>query len=131
RPGDTVQFLLASGTGAALARESGVRDAEFVVALDVTSGARAPGEPLIRIASRVEREWLQPTSSEVAHRFDAASGRVRAARVERYDALVLSEQPVPVDEAIAAGLLAEAWIARGPRDEDQRLLRRLAFAAIE
>ena len=33
------------------------------------------------------------------------------------------------DPEIAAGLLAEAWLARGPRDEDERLLRRLRFAA--
>jgi ATP-dependent helicase HrpB len=33
-----------------------------------------------------------------------------------------------VDPEIAVGLLAEAWLARGPRDEDERLLRRLRFA---
>ena len=47
----------------------------------------------IRIASRVEREWLEPTASDVVHRFDAASGKVRAVVVDRYDALVLAERP--------------------------------------
>src|SRR5262249_57950575 len=28
----------------------------------------------------------------------------------------------------AARLLADAWLARGPRDDDQRILRRIAFA---
>jgi len=37
------RFVLASGHGAALRRESGVRDAEFIVAPDVVAGARGPG----------------------------------------------------------------------------------------
>ncbi len=35
---------------------------------------------------------------------------------------------MPADPEIAAGLLADAWLARGPRDDDTRLLRRLRFA---
>ncbi len=79
-------FLLSSGTGAKLGGDSGVRDAEFIVALDVTQsgvGSRQPavaGVATIRMASRVEREWLVPTASEIVHRFDPSSGRVRAAR---------------------------------------------------
>jgi len=49
-------------------------------------------------------------------------------RVERYDALILSEQPVKIDPEVAAPLLADAWKARGPREDDQQLLRRLRFA---
>jgi ATP-dependent helicase HrpB len=64
----------------------------------------------------------------VVHRFDKQSGTVKAAMLERYDELVLTERPTAVDPEIAAGLLAEAWQARGPRDEDARLLRRLRFA---
>jgi ATP-dependent helicase HrpB len=134
--------LLASGAGATMAPESGVRDGEFLVALDVSRNPlpNRPCHPLshvrdtpfakVRIASRVEREWLQPTSSEVVHRFDKASGKVRAATVERYDALVLAEHSAPVDPDIAARLIAEAWLARGPREEDTRLLRRLRFAGL-
>ena len=128
--------LLASGTGATMAPESGVRDGEFLVALDVSrtpqsnpqSSIRDPQFAKVRIASRIEREWLTPTASEVVHRFDKESGRVRAAAIDRYDALVLAERPVPVDPGIAAQLLADAWLARGPRDEDAMLLRRLRFA---
>jgi ATP-dependent helicase HrpB len=143
QPG-SADVLLASGTGATIAPESGVRDGEFLVAIDVSRlvGAdprvglgRAHGsaptntEPRIRIASRIDREWLTPTASEVVHRFDKHSGTVKAAMLERYDELVLTERPIAVDPEIAAGLLAEAWLARGPRDEDERLLRRLRFAA--
>jgi ATP-dependent helicase HrpB len=129
---------LASGAGATIAPESGVRDGEFLVALDVhesparhQSAIRSPQSALIRVASLVEREWLQPTASDVVHRFDAESGKVRAFAVDRYDALVLAERAVPVDPEIAAGLIADAWLARGPRDADAQLLRRLRFAGKE
>jgi len=129
-------FLLSSGTGATLGGDSGVRDAEFIVALDVTQsgvGSRQSaggGVATIRMASRVEREWLVPTSSEIVHRFDPSSGRVRAARVERYDALVLAEHPIAIDPTTAAPLLADAWKARGPQESERSLLRRLAFAGV-
>jgi ATP-dependent helicase HrpB len=125
-PGSAV-VRMATGTGAIVAPESGVRDGEFLVALDVHTSARGP-DARIRMASGVEREWLAPTATDVVHRFDRESGRVKAVRVERYDALVLAEHPAAVDPAIAANLLAEAWTARGPRDDDVRLLRRLRFA---
>jgi ATP-dependent helicase HrpB len=119
--------LLASGTGATLARESGVHDGSFLVAIDVARRSQ-PGAALVRIASRIERDWLEPTSSDIVHRFDEASGRVKALAVERYDALVLSERPVAADPELAAQLLADAWQARGPRAADAQLLRRLRFA---
>jgi ATP-dependent helicase HrpB len=82
----------------------------------------------VRLASRVERDWLEPTEQTLEHRLDETTGTVRALEVERYDALVLLERPARVDPERAAALLAEAYLARGPRDEDVRLLRRLAFA---
>jgi ATP-dependent helicase HrpB len=122
--------LLASGTGATIARESGVHDGEFLVALEVTNVTRRqqPDVALIRIASRVEREWLQPTATETIHRFDAATGRVKAVVVERYDALVLAERPTSADPEAAARILADAWLTRGPSPADEQLLRRLRFA---
>ncbi|MBZ5557162.1 MAG: ATP-dependent helicase HrpB [Acidobacteriia bacterium] len=126
---------LASGAGATLAPECGVRDGEFLVALDVSqppaTSHQPPLLPRVRLASRVEREWLTPTSSEIVHRFDEGSGAVKAAAVDRYDALVLSERPVNADPGIAARLLADAWLARGPGEADARLLRRLRFAGRE
>jgi ATP-dependent helicase HrpB len=128
------RYRLASGAGAALAPQSGVRDAEFLVALDVQAADR-PGrdapDARIRMASRVEREWLEPTSSETVHRFDPSTGLVRAVRIERYDALVLREHPTAPDPEKAARLLAAAWIERGPLESDRMLLRRLRFADAE
>ena len=117
--------LLASGTGATIAPESGVRDGDFLVALDVSRNWQSA---MVRIASGVEREWLTPTASVLEHRFDAQSGKVRAMRVDRYDSLVLAERPASIDAEIAARLLADAWLARGPHDADARMLRRLRFA---
>jgi len=152
-PGSS-NVLLASGTGATIARESGVRDGEFLVALDVRrsdpalqhqspirhppSGLRGPQAALsvpkgalVRLASLVERDWLVPTSADVIHRFDEESKSVKAVAVDRYDALVLRERPVAVDPEVGARLLAEAWLAHGPNQDDRRLLRRLKFAGHE
>src|SRR5262245_49316182 len=139
-PGSS-DVLLSSGSGAVVAAESGVRDGEFLIALDVRAGVargsrdrgpeKAALQPMIRIASVVDREWLSPTSTAVEHRFDAETRTVKARRVERYDALPLAEHPVRADPDVAARLLADAWLARGPREGDERLLRRLRFAGLE
>ena len=132
RSGTRDRYLLATGHGAALAREAGDVDAEYIVALDVVAADREGiSEARIRSASPVEREWIQPTSTAIEHRFDLESGRVRAARVERYDAIALSETPVQIDARAAAPLLAQAWLAREHDETTAQLLRRLRFAAID
>ena len=124
------RLLLASGTGARLARESGVQAAEYLVAVDVVAGRGGPGaEALVRMATGIEREWLAPTTHELRHEIDA-DGRVRAARLDKYGAIVLAEHPVPPDPTVAAELVAEARIRRGPTDADRQLLARLAFAGV-
>ena len=125
------RVTLASGHGAALARESGVSDGDYLVALDVVSATREGiDEARIYAASRVEREWIVPSSTQVEHRIDD-SHRVRAARVARFDAIVLSETPVAVEPATAAVLLRDAWLARAPDGPDAAIVRRLRFAGIE
>jgi ATP-dependent RNA helicase HrpB len=116
---------LVSGSGASVGGESGVRDGEFLVAVDLQA---APHEARIRVASRVEREWLEPTHSEVVHHFDRESGVVRATRVDYYGALVLAEHPTDPDPELTTDLLVDAWLARGPRADDAQILRRLKFA---
>jgi ATP-dependent helicase HrpB len=133
------RVTLATGHGAALGRESGVRDGEYLVALDVTSAHRPRSaqaerdriaEARIRAASRVEREWIVPTSIDVEHRLDRPTGRVRAVRVARYEAIVLSETPVAADPLAAAALLRDAWLARAPDVHTAQLLRRIRFAGL-
>jgi ATP-dependent helicase HrpB len=76
------RFVLASGTGARLSRDSGVVREEFVAAVDVTSGSIAhAGEALIRIASAVDEDWIEKTSRLTVHEFDAGTGSVRAFRI--------------------------------------------------
>jgi ATP-dependent helicase HrpB len=126
------RLVLSSGSGALLGRESGVREGELVLALEVTGGvAGAAAEPLVRVASRVERSWLEEVRSEVVHRFDEASGSVRAVARDSYDRLVLAERPVPPDPELAAGLLAEAVERRGLGEAGERLRRRLRLAGLE
>ena len=122
------RLVLASGTGAKLGRESGVHDAEWLVAVDVTADAAPGAEALVRIATRIEREWLQTTSTDVRHELE--DGVVRAWRLDRYDALTLGEQPAAIDPEVAAAMVADAYIARGPSGDDQQWLNRLRFAGL-
>jgi ATP-dependent helicase HrpB len=124
----SARVKLASGAGGVVSRESGVQDGEFLIALDVRASSRADAaDHRVRLASLVDRSWLTPTSRETLHRIDEA-GTVRAVRIERYDALVLSETPTDLDGEVAAALLAEAWLDRPRSPDELRLLRRLAFA---
>jgi ATP-dependent helicase HrpB len=125
------RLLLASGAGAAMAPQSGVVDGEFLVALDVQASTR-PNDPdaRVRLASLVDRDWLEPTSIEVVHRLDRERGVVKAVEIEHYGALTLAERPVEADPEQRAEMLAEAWTDRTPGDEDVQLLRRIRFAGI-
>ena len=120
---------LATGHGAVIARESGVHDAEWLIALDVTSGrTSATTQALVRLASRIESDWLAPTRSELRVELDRESGAVKAHEVDWYDEVVLREHPVAVPPADRARMLAEAWTAREPDEDSRRLMRRLRFA---
>jgi ATP-dependent helicase HrpB len=126
------RLVLSSGQGALLGRESGVRNAELLLALEVAGGvAGAGGEAIVRVASRVEREWLEGVRTEVVHRFDEESSSVRAFAQDWYDRLLLGERPVPPDPEAAAGVLAEALERRGLGEAAERLRRRLRAAGIE
>lgn len=130
RSGDRV--TLSSGHGAVLGRETGVHNAEFLVALDVTSGRSGPAtEALVRLASQVEPAWLTPTRSEVIEEFDASSGTVKARAIDWYDGVVMRERAIAPTADRRAALLAQAWLDREPDENSQRLLRRLAFAGVE
>lgn len=110
------RFLLASGTGAVLAREIESIGGEFLVVTEIT------GE-LIRAAYRIERDWLTPTRREVVHTL--TNGRVRAVERVLYFELPLREQQVPVDPAEAARILAESI------EPDPLLARRATFAGVD
>jgi len=125
RAAGSPRLLLTSGQGAVLARESGVHEGEWLVAVDV--GAGLPGQDaLVGLASRVEREWLEPTHRDVEHRLEG--GRVRAFERLWYGRLLLGERPAAVDEAAAQALRLAALRERGLGESGERLVRRLRFA---
>jgi ATP-dependent helicase HrpB len=123
RERNSPRLLLASGHGAVLARESGVRDAEWLVAVDAKGGGT---EALVRAASAIERGWLTPDRSRIEHVL--REGTVRAFSRSWYGALLLAESPAAPDPDEAARLLAGALRARelGPRE--QSIVRRSRFA---
>ncbi len=129
QPG-AARVVLASGAGAVLSRESGVREGELLLALEVI-GRPGGSEALVHVASRIERHWLTPTRREVVHRLDEGSGAVKASEQSWYHRLVLDERPVAVEPEVAAALLAAALEARGWGPENQVLLRRALFAGVE
>jgi ATP-dependent helicase HrpB len=128
---DPGRLLLAAGSGATLGRECHVA-AEWIVGLDVTTHP-ASREAVVRMAAAIAPEWLTIEREDTEHRFDAATGTVKAARVGRYGALALFERPVAADPEVRARLLADAWLARGPDAGSSALLARsrLAGAAID
>jgi len=125
RQAGSPRLLLATGTGAELARDSGVRHAEWLVALDV-AGATTGVDARVFAASAIDREWLEPTHTTVEHTL-TDGGRVRGARVTWYDALRLAEAPMSPDPATAASLLAKAYLSRPHDETTTQLLRRLRF----
>jgi ATP-dependent helicase HrpB len=123
------RLVLASGTGAVLARESGVRGGDFLVAVDVV-GRPGGAEALVRLASRIEREWLTPIRREVVHRLDPSEGSVRAWQQSWYQGLLLEERSIAPDPEIAAPLLAEEALRRGVGAAGEAFLRRAEFAGV-
>ncbi len=104
------RYLLASGHGATLGRESSVHDAEFIVAVDVQAGRRGDlSEAIIRIASAVDAEWLEPTAVRIVHVLDSR-GQVRAIERIFYDEIPLGERPAAIDPEEASRLLAAAFL---------------------
>ena len=114
-----------------MGRESAVTGGEWMVALDLTSGRAGAPDALVRMASLVELEWLAPTSRTIEHRLDEEQQTVKAMLVERYDALMLAEHPVPPDPDARRRLLAAAWRDRGPDGATVQLLRRARFIGVD
>jgi ATP-dependent RNA helicase HrpB len=125
------RVLLTSGHGAVLSPGSGVRDGEFVVAIDARAGRRGDvAEATIRMASIVDREWLTPSRTVTTHEFDRDAQRVRAFSRDYYGAIVLTERQVAPDAETAAGLLRDVYVEQGWRSADEQLARRLRFAGV-
>lgn len=98
RERNSPRLILATGTGATLAREIEHTAGEFFVVLDIR------GEIAYRVLA-VEREWLRATHKTVEH--GIVEKRVRAIQRVWYGGILLHEQGVPPDPIEAERLLAE------------------------
>ncbi|MDW8261341.1 MAG: ATP-dependent helicase HrpB [Phycisphaerales bacterium] len=111
--------VMVGGGGVRLSGESAVMDAEFFVAVDARHDpAAARAESVVRIACRIERDWLnasfpQSIRHESAAEFDPSRQRVAGvARIFYHDLLLEEQENVAVDEQTAARVLAEALTPR-------------------
>ncbi len=86
------EVLLAGGGGARLARESAVKSAELIVAVELGGGDRRRSQlPFVRMATAIEREWLA-TETRTVVRWNAERAAVEAIKVVAYQELVLEER---------------------------------------
>ncbi|QNG38453.1 ATP-dependent helicase HrpB [Geodermatophilaceae bacterium NBWT11] len=119
RPKTERTYLLAAGTGAELPQGTALGGAEWIA---VAAADRAPGrrDARVRLAVAVD----QDTALEVGAHTDGPEvvwrdGDVRAARVERLGAIVLTQRPLPDPDPD----LVAAAVAEGLRTEGLALLR--------
>ena len=110
---------------------------DFLIALDVEE-RRDRGLPLVRLAARIEPEWLLDRASErTTYEWNRTAERVELVTALLYDQLVLEETrvPAPPDEqstALLAARALEADIGRfADRDELEQLRARAAFTGVE
>lgn len=121
------EILLASGGAAQLADSSGVRDAELVVALEIE-------KRLIRLASKVDANWLldlypDRLDSRDGVEWNRAAERVEAVSAMTFDGFVIEESRTgAVDLQQAASLLAEKAFEAG-MTQCPELIERWRFAA--
>lgn len=130
------EAILAGGTPLVFDSRSSVRTAGLVAVIETSAAPTGPDR--IRLASTVEREWLdalpgERVLSETVRSWDAAAARVVARRRVVYDDLVLEETevPAPLDEETARILLeaarADLRSALDPGESVERLRARVAF----
>jgi ATP-dependent helicase HrpB len=97
--------LMVGGRGVRLAFESGVRDAELFLCIDIDAGQT---EALVRRASSVRRDWL-PVKSAIHVEFDLAAERVIARKRLAFEDLILEESHAALpDDAVVAQVLSAA-----------------------
>ena len=127
RSGDA-RVVLADGSGARLAPDSVVKDAELLVAVEIEGTRR--GEPWIRRASAIERDWLESDAGGVrtvrSARWNVEREAAEAVVEVRYRALVLETRPDPEGDA---GALAEVLAEHATKDLDRALPVTDALAA--
>ncbi|MFQ3589619.1 MAG: ATP-dependent helicase HrpB [Chloracidobacterium sp.] len=133
------EMVLPSGGQARLAPSSVVTTAELALALDAET--QADGTTLIRLASRIESDWLLELFFDAIEETDThelrADGRIVRRRRLRYDGVLLEEQVLPTVEPETAARLLVEHLRADARQADaigralERLQARLAFVAAQ
>ncbi len=138
---------MVGGSGVRIDAGSVVRDGEYFLALDARDEARVRregnvvkgAEAVVRIASRVEREWIEAmlpdaVGDEVRLEFDRETGRVNEKRVRTFLGLTLREVSGPARDAERAGtcladaLAGEAEAMLSGDESAAGLVARIRFA---
>ncbi len=130
-------LLLSNGTGSILSPESVVQDAQFLVAVDAENSRTGT---LVRIASRIEPEWLIDLFADRLVETTEAVWNSVAQRVEvwqrlSYDQMDIDEQRAKtVHGETAASVLAQAALTAGldrfvDRNKLDKFLARISFLA--
>jgi ATP-dependent helicase HrpB len=135
------ELVLQGGGSATLSEGSVVQDADLMVAVDVEerSGRGGP-QVVVRIASRVEIEWLlelfpEDLREEDSLFFDPGNRRVERVQRVSFGGLVLEESRSPAQPSEETSrVLAEAALAAGidrfvPPDELEQVLGRIELLA--
>lgn len=131
----SAEVLLSAGGSATLDATSVVQEEEWMVAVDAEE---RKGGVVVRLASRIEPEWLLERFPEAIAEVDTVAWNPQTERVERlarmtYGSLVLDEvkQPAPPSEAVGLELAKAALSAGITRFVDAeawgRWTERIAF----
>jgi ATP-dependent helicase HrpB len=112
------RFKLAGGRDAVLDEDSVVRNADWVVALDIQEIGTLDGQATVRItsAAAIPWAWIEETfgdtfEEETVSFFEAQTRRVLRTRNVTFQGLVLKgKQEEETDPDRAAGILAAAWM---------------------
>ena len=129
---------LVGGGRALLVEDSVVKDSDFLVAIQMDGHNVAGSKSRVRLASRIEKAWLETVSpyikEETIVRYSRAKERIEAVRIEGFGGLELSSTPVPLGDLDPSAALEEAVSADLDRflpitDELFRFFCRYAFLA--
>src|SRR5687768_9987116 len=108
----TLDCDLTEGRSGTLMRESAVQESQFFVTANIREIESRGGEKLtlLGLASRVEREWIENTTSSVEHLYDRTHKRVAAVKLVRFQDLVIHhEHQREFDPRASAQCLADAY----------------------
>jgi ATP-dependent helicase HrpB len=130
-------LIFALGGTATLAEESIVREFDTLVALDAEEREGRSGQPLVRMASAIEPDWLLDLFPESLEEKNELRWNATGARVEKVSRLVFGnltldeskatptpEEALPLLRQAAREAGAEAF---APEGELEQLLSRVAF----